>query len=167
MELIILLVIVGNLALDSRRVAPNYQVYGYEMIGDRWLGAEARGYRNLIQTPSDGVESLVRWCLDHAESDAAVVSFLWEDRIIQELFERRPPAFRFVPRGVTEQSDELPAQPSLLDADYVLLHINNILGYGDRPPDYPSPELLDMGFERVHTERRGALEIGWIYRRKR
>jgi len=164
---IILLVIVGNLGLDSRRVAPNYHIYGYEMIGERWLGAEARGYRNLIQTPSDGVESLVRWCLDHAESDAAVVSYLWEDRIIRELFDKRPPPFRFVPRGVTEQSDELPEMPSLLDADYVLLHVNNLLGYGDRAPDHPPLELLQLGFEKVHTVRRGALEVGWVYRHKR
>jgi len=164
---IILLVIVGNLGLDSRRVAPNYQIYGYEMIGDRWLGAESRGYRNLIQTPSDGVESLVRWCLNNAESDAAVVSYLWEDRIIQEVFNEHPPAFRFVSRGVTEQSDALPDMPSLLDANYVLLHINNLLGYGDREPDHPPLELLQLGFEKVHTVRRGPLEVGWVYRHKR
>ena len=165
--LIGLLTVVGNLGIDAWQAAPNYHLYGHRMIGDRWLGAEARGYRNLIQTPSDGVESLVRWCLENAEPDAAVVSFLWEDRIINELFRRQPPSFRFVPRGVTETADAVPEQPSLLDADYVLVHINNLLGYGDRAPDRPPPELLEMGFEKVHSVRRDGLDIGWVYRRKR
>ncbi|HVP10594.1 MAG TPA: glycosyltransferase family 39 protein, partial [Phycisphaerae bacterium] len=60
--MIVIAVLLVHLGVNVYRAYPWYNLYGYELIGDRWLGAESRGYRNLIQTPSDGVESLIRWC---------------------------------------------------------------------------------------------------------
>jgi len=162
----------GNLAMESRAIHPDYHVFGYQTIGDRWLGAESRGYRNVIQTPSDGVVSLIHWCntSDQIQEGDRVQSFLWEDRIIRELLDPDR-SFQFVSRGVTEASDEVPPLPSIVGADFVLLHINNLLGYGDRSPDHPDMATLEANFEKVFTVVRGGasrpLEVAWVYRRKR
>lgn len=161
----------GNLAMESRAISPDYEMYGYATVGKRWLGAESRGYRNLVQTPSDGVVSLIHWCNTSGQVHEGdrVQSYLWEDRIIRRNLPADPP-FDFIPRGVTEASDEVPPPPSIVSADFVLLHINNLLGYGDRPPDHPDMALLEKHFEKVFTVVRGRasapLEVAWVYRRK-
>ncbi|MCB9853552.1 MAG: glycosyltransferase family 39 protein [Phycisphaerales bacterium] len=162
----------GNLAMESRAIHPDYHVFGYQTVGDRWLGAESRGYRNLIQTPSDGVVSLINWCNTSGQVHEGdqVVSYLWEDRIIGQCLDPDRP-FRFTSRGVTEASDVVPELPSFVSADFVLLHINNLLGYGDRAPDHPDMALLEQHFEKAFTVVRGSaarpLEVAWVYRRKR
>lgn len=161
----------GNLAMESRAIHPDYHLYGYATVGDRWLGAESRGYRNLIQTPSDGVVSLIHWCntTDQIREGDRVLSYLWEDRIVRASLDPDR-AFRLIPRGVTELSDEVPPAPSIIEADFILLHINNLLGYGDRPPDHPDMALLEKHFEKVFKVVRGGaarpLEVAWVYRRK-
>lgn len=152
---------------SAARSYPHYQLHGYEQIGDRWLGAESRGYRNLIQTPSDGVESLIRWCVEgsRVKRGDRVVSYLWEKRIIDDCLPAEP-HFEFIPRGVTPESDAVPPPPPIEDADYVLVHINNLLGYGDLPPDWPPEEVLAWRFEVIHTIRRGPLAVAWVYGRK-
>lgn len=161
----------GNLAMESRAIHPDYHIYGYATIGDRWLGAESRGYRNLVQTPSDGVVSLIDWCntSNQIREGDRVLSFLWEDRIVRETLDPDR-SFRFIPRGVTEASDEVPPAPSIVEAEFILLHINNLLGYGDRSPDHPDMALLEKHFEKVFAVVRGSgqrpLEVAWVYRRK-
>ena len=146
---------------------PWYQLYGYDRVGDRWLGADSRGYRNLIQTPSDGVESLVRWCSEdpRVKRGDRVVSYLWEEAIISEALPKEP-HFVFVPRGVTPASDEVPTPPAIDRADFVLLHVNNLLGYGDLPPDWPNADELAGRFEVIHTVKRGDFAVGWVYARR-
>jgi 4-amino-4-deoxy-L-arabinose transferase-like glycosyltransferase len=157
----------GHLGFETWRSHPNYTSFGWRAVGESWLGAESRGYRNLIQTPSDGVESLIRWCLTDpgVRPGDHVVSFLWEERIIERLLPTDLD-FEFVPRGVGPASDSLPPQPALDEADFVLLHINNVLGYGDRPPDRPPAAVLAGAFKIVHTVRRGPLEVAWVYARR-
>ncbi len=165
---LLVLVAFGHLGVETWRSHPNYTSFGWRAVGGSWFGAESRGYRNLIQTPSDGVESLIRWCLTDSgiRPGDRVVSFLWEERIIERLLPAEP-GFEFVPRGVGPGSDSVPPRPDLSRADYVLLHINNVLGYGDRPPDCPPAEVLAGAFEIVHTVRRGPLEVAWVYARRR
>jgi len=159
-----------HLAISDYRAFPWFHLYAYELIGNRWLGAESRGYRNLIQTPSDGVESLIRWCNTdpRVRPGSRVVSFLWEDQPGQMVDDLLPasPQYVLVRRGLTSESAAVPAAPSIENADFVLLHINNLLGYGDRPPDHPPLDLLNGEFEPVYTVRRGVLDIGWVYARR-
>lgn len=161
---ILLAILLIHLGVQLYETHPHYHLYGYELVGDRWLGAESRGYRNLIQTPSDGVESLIRWCNTdpRVRRGDTVVSYLWEHRIIQDVLPDEP-HYVLIPRGVVPESDEVPPPPSIESADYVLLHINNLLGYGDRPPDWPPPDLLTSRFEVIHTVRRGPLAVAWVY----
>ena len=158
----------GHLGIRVFRGFPNYHLYGVDIAGNRWLGADSLGYRNLIQTPSDGVESLIRWCNTDpsVRPGDRVVSYLWEERIIEGLL---PPDrhYVFIGRGISPFSDEAPPPPSIDGADFVLLHVNNLLGYGDRPPDRPSEPVLSSLFEPVFTVRRGPLEVAWVYGRRR
>ncbi len=164
---ILLLLMLIHLGIRMYQAHPYYHLYAYELVGDRWLGAESRGYRNLIQTPSDGVESLIRWCNTdpRVRRGDRVVSYLWEHRIIQDVLPAES-HYDFVPRGVTPESDDIPPGPSIDAADFVLLHINNLLGYGDLPPDWPPADVLGQQFEVIHTVRRGPLAIGWVYARR-
>lgn len=156
-----------HLGVRLYRGYPWYQLYGYDRVGNRWLAAESRGYRNLIQTPSDGVESLIRWCSTdgRVKRGDRVVSYLWEAEIISHALPKEPP-FVFIPRGVTPESDAVPAPPAIDHADFVLLHINNLLGYGDLPPDWPEGETLSRRFEVIHTVKRGDFAVGWVYARR-
>lgn len=159
------------LGFEVRASYPNFHQFGADLLGSRldwkWLEAECRGYRNLVQTPSDGVESVIRWCLEpgHIPAGSRVVSYFWEDAIVRDVLPEEPP-FVFVPRGVTAASAEVPSKPVIFNADFVLLHINNLLGYGDRPPDTPSLDELKAGFSPVFTVKRGPMEVAWVYARR-
>jgi hypothetical protein len=76
------------------------------------------------------------------------------------------PPYVLIRRGLTGESDAVPAAPSIEDADFVLLHINNLLGYGDRPPDHPPLDSLSSRFEPVFAVKRGLMEVAWVYGRR-
>lgn len=157
-----------HLGIRVAAAYPYLHLYGYDRVGDRWMGRESRGYRNLIQTPSDGVEELLQWST-HSELVRPadhVVSFLWEDRIVRNAAGSLPRPILLTPRGLTEESDKLPPQPDIQQADWILLHINNRLGYGDRPPDWPPTALLEAQFGVAYAVRRGPLEVAWVYGRR-
>ncbi len=157
-----------HLGIRIATAYPYFHLYGYDRVGDRWMGRESRGYRNLIQTPSDGVEELLEWCAksEHVRPAEQVVSFLWEDRIVRNAVGSLHRPLYLTPRGLTEESDELPPQPDIQQADWILLHINNRLGYGDRPPDWPPAALLEAQFEVAYAVHRGPLEVAWVYGRR-
>lgn len=164
---VIVVVLLIHLGWRVRAAYPCYHLYGYDVVGDRWLGAESRGYRNLIQTPSDGVESLIRWCNTdpRVRPGSRVVSYLWEEGIIADVLPATP-RYTFVPRGLSPDSETPPPPPSVARADFVLLHINNLLGYGDRPPDRPREAVFSAEFRPVFTVRRGPLEVAWVFSRQ-
>ena len=159
----VVVLLMGHYAWRVRAAYPDFHLQGRAIVGDRWLGAPSLGYRNLIQTPSDGVESLVAWCKQNVKPGQRVVSYLWEDHIIAPLV--ADAKFEFIPRGITEASDTLPPPPPIDDADYVLVHINNKLGYGDRPPDMPDAQTLADQFKPAFTFQRSGLELAWVYER--
>jgi hypothetical protein len=166
----LVIVLLIHLGISVYRAYPCYHLYGYELIGDRWLGAESRGYRNLIQTPSDGVESLIRWCNADANvpPGSTIVSYLWEDQPGQMVDDLLPahPAYTFIRRGLSPDNDLVPPPPPIDRADFVLLHINNLVGYGDRPPDHPPLDQLDARFHVVYAVRRGPMDVAWVYARR-
>ncbi len=147
---------------DVRQVWPCLHLYGINRVDGSRMG-----YRNLIQTPSDGVESLIRWCNQpgHVPPGARVASFLWEQHIIAHLLPAEP-HYEFIPPGAAP--DGGPCQPPpWQEADFVLLHVNNMVGYGDWPPDGPEREsLISAGFRPIFTVSRGPLEVAWVWRRE-
>jgi len=157
----------ARMALRAAEAYPDFQLFPDDVIGTRWMGAEARGYRNLIQTNSDGVEDVVRWCLENVPAGSRVVSYLWEDSIIDRLLTEKP-RFELVRRGISQASEVVPPPPPTAGADYILMHINNILGYGDRPADAPPPVELERDFRPVYIVRRGRsqMPVAWVYERR-
>jgi len=159
-------VLVAQLVIASGRAWPDYNLYGRRLIGDRWLGAEARGYRNLIQPPCDGYAEVAQWCMAHVEPGKRVVSFLWADHILDRFFPPDTP-FVLVRRGVFRAAnlgEPAPSPPSIDDADYILLHIDNVVEYQDAPPPDRFREFF--GDRPVFTVfRDGDFPMAMIYRR--
>ncbi len=148
---------------DVRHVWPCLHLYGINRV-DR----SRMGYRDLIQTPSDGVESLIHWCNQpgHVPPGSRIASFLWEQHVIDRLLPAEP-HYVFIPRGIAASGEPCPPPP-WEEADFVLLHVNNAVGYGDWPPDGPAwASLISAGFRPVFTVLRGPLEVAWVWSRTR
>ncbi len=159
---ILILLVVGQQIATALRAWPDYNLYPRRWVGQRWLGAEARGYRNLIQTPCDGYAELVAWCLEHVRPDEQVVSYLWADHVLDELLPAELP-FKLVRRGVFEAANRglpRPDPPPVDRADYVLLHVNNLVEYHDAPPRHP--RFTDGPVLVVYRD--GDFPIAMIYR---
>ena len=127
-------------------VYPEFGWYGYETIGTRWLGEEARGYRQVIQVTTDGTEDAVRWSLTHMPAGARLVSVLSAYHVVEALVAGQPLPFVVLqrpgdPTGVCTGPPE--------EAAYVLVDLNTVLTeglpWGDAGP-WGSP---------VHTIWRG------------
>ncbi|MBI3302332.1 MAG: glycosyltransferase family 39 protein [Deltaproteobacteria bacterium] len=144
-------------------VYPDFGLYGYETIGDRWLGDESRGYRNVIQMTNDGTEDALRWLVDHVPTGARVVSYLGDDHVIDAFVDRQPLTFELTRRHA---DSDWTRGPAIDDADYLLVSINNEVMYGDAPP----VANRAARFEPVHTIWRGRgryrMPMVRIYRRR-
>ena len=143
------------------RVYPDFGLYGYEVVGRRWLGAESRGYRNLIQVTNDGTQDALRWCVEHVPPGKRVVSFLWDDHVIDAFVQRQPLCFELVRR--LGQADPLQGPP-LEDADYLLVSLNNQATYRDMPAaetraDYFEPEPVHVVWRGRGPYRMGLVQI--------
>jgi len=159
--------LVLQLGWTAWRVWPDYNLYGRRLIGDRWLGAEARGYRNLIQIPCDGYAELVDWCRRNVRPGQRVVSYLWADHVLDELLTGAEP-FEIVRRGVyaaAEQHRPVSGPPSLEGADFLLLHVSNFAEYGDAPPTGVLREMFDA-VPVFSVYRDGDFLMASVYRRK-
>jgi len=77
--------------------------------------------------------------------------------------------FEQVRRGISQGSDESPPLRSIEAANYILLHINNIMEYGDREPDTPFMDQLDRDFRPVVAirPRQSGMEVAWVCKRRR
>jgi 4-amino-4-deoxy-L-arabinose transferase-like glycosyltransferase len=121
---------VAFLAWSDSRVYPTFGFYGYETLGTRWLGAESRGYRNIVQVTNDGTEDAFAWALENVPPGKRVVSYLWDDHVIDAYLAGRPVEFELV-RRLPEVSPQ--HGPPIDDADYLLIGINNRVSYHDAP----------------------------------
>jgi len=164
--MLVIVLTLGQLIYAAANAWPDYNLYPRRWVGTRWLGAEARGYRNLVHTPCDGYADLVDWGLANVQPSQRVVSYLWADHVLDDLIPADLP-FTLIRRGVYEAANlglPRPDPPNIDQADYVLLHINNIVGYHDAPP----PDLLARLFGDcpAHTVYRdGDFPIAWVYGR--
>ncbi|MHC4441067.1 MAG: glycosyltransferase family 39 protein [Planctomycetota bacterium] len=128
------------------RVWPDFGFYGYEIVGSRWLGAESRGYRNLIQVTNDGTEDALAWCIENVPGGKRVVSYLWDDHVIDAFVGEHPVDFELVRRYPELDRRE---GPPFDDADYLIVGLNNQVSYSDAPPaerlsDYFDPSPIHM-----------------------
>jgi len=164
---VLIVVVVGQAVYAAATAWPDYNLYARRWIGSRWLGAEALGYRNLVQTPCDGYAELVQWCLEHVQPGERVVSYLWADHVLDELLPADLP-FTLIRRGVYHAADRglpQPDPPAIDQADYVLAHVNNFVAYDDAPP----PDQLARSFGEKPgfvVYRDGDFPMAVVYRRR-
>jgi 4-amino-4-deoxy-L-arabinose transferase-like glycosyltransferase len=109
---------------------PEFGYYGYTLVGDSWLGAESYGYRNLIQVTNDGTEDALRWLTQHVPPGRRVVSYLWDDHVIDHFLAGSPPLFHLVRRDAHRSRN---SPPEIDDADFVVVGLNNEVSYRDLP----------------------------------
>jgi len=141
---------IGYSGWITARAYPDFGLVGYERVGTRWLGSESRGYRNLIQVTNDGTEDAIEWCLANVPPGERVASYLWDDHVIDAYLADRNVPFEIV-RRLPEASPDV--GPSIEDADFVIVAMNNRTTYHDAPP---RADLTDrFGPAPVHTVYRG------------
>jgi hypothetical protein len=135
---------------------PEFGYYGYTLVGDTWLGAESRGYRNLIQVTDDGTEDALHWLNENAPPGSRVVSYLWDDHVIDAFLERTPMAFHLVRRDAYASRG---SPPPIDDADYVIIGLNNDVSYHDGPSRSQLEQLFDRPARHVVRRGRGRCEM--------
>jgi hypothetical protein len=146
------------------RVYPTFGYYGYETVGDTWLGMPSRGYRSLVVVTNDGSTEALDWLREHA-AGAVVLSYLDDIFLINSLNELRPFPFelRHGLHGDADSNDEL-----LRVADFVVVRAIDDL-------DRPSPVSAFSFAERfepasAHEIVRGRgvyrMPVIQIYRRR-
>jgi hypothetical protein len=111
-------------------VYPEFGWYGYETIGERWLGKESRGYRNIIQITNDGTEDALRWSMVHVPAGARVVSYLSAYHVVAAYAARHTLQFELIDRS-WDIENVRSMRPG--EADYVLIDLNPLLASGFTP----------------------------------
>ncbi|HOJ72373.1 MAG TPA: glycosyltransferase family 39 protein [Phycisphaerae bacterium] len=135
---------------------PEFGYYGYTLVGNTWLGAESRGYRNLIQVTNDGTEDALRWLAEHVPPGRRVISYLWDDHVIDAFLEHTPVPFHLVRRDAFHLRG---SPPRIDDADFVVVGLNNKVSYHDEPPREQLEQLFDRPARHVVRRGRGRSEM--------
>jgi 4-amino-4-deoxy-L-arabinose transferase-like glycosyltransferase len=156
----------GWLALDLARCYPDFNLNGYQYLGERRVAGRATlGYRSVVQVTTDGTEQALGWVADHVEPGSTVVTYLLASHIVHavELHD------------VTLENG-LRSAPSILSrADYVVIALGSTLS-DDRgtvaqrasPYDFPyDPQTLQRDFMRALSVRRAfGLEVASVWKRR-
>jgi 4-amino-4-deoxy-L-arabinose transferase-like glycosyltransferase len=105
------------LGVDLVMCYPDFNLNGHQWVGARYIGNRATlGYRSIVQTPSDGVEQVVRWVSEHARPGDRVVIYAYPWHIVEAAAANS--AVRFT-RGDYNSVRWRP--------DYVIVHINHTI----------------------------------------
>lgn len=164
------LLAIGLLAYDFILCYPDYNLNGYQWLGARTLaGRSTIGYRSIVQTPSDGVEQSIQWLNENAHSGERVLAIISPSHIIEEIAPN--PVYDIVVISNTLQIDSR----KLLNADYIVVHINEIIRHGwgssdsiDGVFDYPyDPTFLQLHFDKVFAINRAfGIEMSSVWKKK-
>jgi 4-amino-4-deoxy-L-arabinose transferase-like glycosyltransferase len=154
-------------AVDIMLCYPDLNLNGHQWIGTRyWGGRSTIGYRSLGQVGNDGIEQCTRWVATHATAGESVATYSIA-RHIGARARSEASDLRWI--------DGTRNRDALLEADWVITHLNDDIngGYG---PDDPSGEVfvypfydrktLTSNFEKAYTiERRFGIEVASVWRR--
>jgi hypothetical protein len=109
------------------QVYPEFGWYGYETIGERWLGEESRGYRNIIQITNDGTEDALYWSVAHVPAGARMVSYLSAYHIVEAFVASHTLPFELIQRhGDIDTTRALRSG----EANYFLVDLNTLIDRG-------------------------------------
>jgi hypothetical protein len=131
------------LAIGLVRVYPTFGYYGYETTGDRWLGAESRGYRRLVVVTNDGSTEALDWLRQNAPAGSRVVSFLDDVHLIQYLLETRSYPFELTQAPIERDPDR--RTRAVAAADFAVVRTID-------DEDRSRPELEEEFKERFDSE---------------
>jgi hypothetical protein len=148
------------------QVYPVYGYYGYETIGDQWLGTNSKGYRAVVVVTNDGSVEAIDWLRQNASPGSRVLSYLDDTHIINYLEENQKLNFEL------KQAPKLAENVQQLDqvlkqADFVVFNvINNV----DLAPPTSAPAFIQQfGTKPIYQIFRGRgiyrLSIIQIYQR--
>jgi hypothetical protein len=173
---------------DLRLSYPDYNLNGYQWLGERVIfGRSSLGYRSIVQTPSDGVEQVVRWLNEHAQPGERVRSYLLEWHIVQAVAPH--PAYRiedgFSARYPNAEYLGVPIYRWFVDnnpfasprpnPDYVVVEINTqvrqswwmeVSDDNVYKPPYKE-EWLEANYDKVFSVRRAfGIEMASVWKKK-
>lgn len=160
-------VLAALLVVDLVRVYPDFNLNGYQWVGERTLAGRATlGSRAIAEVRSDGIEQALRWASTRATRSDRVVMFVRAPLIVESV----------LPRPHFALQDGLRDPTLLKRADYVITSIGTQLdnGWGRATPAGPirrypyNRPLLVRHFTRVFSvERAFGLEVAAVWRRNR
>jgi hypothetical protein len=108
------------------KVYPTFGYYGYELLGDRWLGNDSRGYRAVVVVTNDGSTEAIDWLRQNAPAGSVVLSYLNDIHIINYLAGKQE--FPFELKHALKYQTDGEVGPQLRKADFVVVRLINDLG---------------------------------------
>jgi hypothetical protein len=99
------------LSVGVVRVYPFFGLYGYETTGDRWLGGEARGYREVVTVTNDGSTEAIDWLRDHVPEGSRVLNYLNDYHILAHLDRQDPFKFELMHAPIKPTTNGFPYVP--------------------------------------------------------
>lgn len=153
-----------GLSADVAMSYPDYNLNGYQYLGDRVLvGRSSVGYRSVVQTTSDGVQQAFEYLNAHAQPHERVNAYVMEWHIVQAT---APDAPYTIQNGYDFSRYERP--------QYIVIHINGVYwqGWGkDNPvgeikrPPYDE-KWLAQNYEMVFSvPRTMGLTVASVWKR--
>ena len=133
------------------QVYPTFGYYGYELVGDQWLGNNSRGHRALVVVTNDGSTEAIDWLRQNVTAESAVVTYLDDPHIINYLKSNQP--FVFELNQVQQYQDQEEIDEALAKADFVVIRV-----IGDTSllsPIYHPDFGQQFGTKPVHQILRG------------
>ncbi len=141
----------GWLVVGLFRVYPTFGYFGYETVGNRWLGTESRGYRSLVVVTNDGSTEAIDWLRQNAAAGSIVLSYLDDLHIINHLEMKEP--FQFEIRHALRLGDRQDLGEAMDGADIVVVRL---IGEGGPPSPASDPVFIrEFGSEPVYQVVRG------------
>jgi hypothetical protein len=141
----------GWLIVGLFQVYPNFGYYGYETIGDQWLGAGSKGYRAVVVVTNDGTTAAIDWLQQNTPPGSTVLSYLTDIHLLNYLDQTRKLNFNLV--HAAQGTDDDNARIIQEGADYVVLRPLEDVG-GPFPLDNPA-FIESFGSDPVFTLIRG------------
>jgi len=142
---------IGWLVVGLVQVYPTFGYYGYELIGEKWLGSNSRGYSAVVTVTNDGSTEAIDWLRQHIAPGSAVISYLDDPHIIKHLDSIQP--FTFDLRQALHYQDKNELQKELAIADFVVVRTIDDMNFPSLVTDLSF--IQQFGREPVYQIWRG------------
>ena len=107
-------------------VYPTFGYYGYELLGDRWLANDSRGYRGVVVLTNDGSTEAIDWLRKNAPAGSVVLSYLNDVHIMNYLAAK--PEFPFELKHALKYQTVGDVDRQLAKTDFVVVRLINDFG---------------------------------------